>query len=445
MLVMGAGYVGLVTAACFAERGHEVVCFDIDPEKIRELCRGHVQIFEPDLENLVRSNLAKKHLTFTSTFSKELFSAFIIIIAVPTPQSDTGEANLTYIDKAAEQIGKNLDTPSIVIVKSTVPIGTTDRLHAIIEKGMRDRGIQENISTLSNPEFLREGSAVYDFLNPDRVIIGTRNAHAASLVKQLYRSFVKTEEELIHVDPITSELIKYASNSFLATKISFMNEIATIADQAGANVKDVKRGMSHDPRIGPEFLNAGIGYGGSCLPKDVNALIHQAQSLGAPSPLLKAVNAVNQGQVERFVEKIALIKAKTLTIFGLAFKPNTNDLRSSQSIAIIHRLLARGYNLKLFDPIALNDAKDLLPVSNLLTYCDDAYSATQQSDALLLLTEWDHFLTLDYSHILTLMNTPFIFDGRNALDPLHLTSLGFTYHGIANNPLPKRTYHPKLA
>ncbi|MCH9612571.1 MAG: UDP-glucose 6-dehydrogenase YwqF [Chlamydiia bacterium] len=424
--VFGVGYVGLVTSACLAEEGHHTLAYDIDAAKIDRLKKSEIEIHEPGLRDLILQNQTKQHLHFTSTLSQALFDTFIIFIAVPTPSLPDGNANLEYIENVARTIGKHIYKPCVIVVKSTVPVGTTNYVHALIQQELDKRGEEVRFSTVSNPEFLREGSSVYDFQNPDRVIIGSNSTAASAIIKELYLPFVKSPDQICLFDTQSAELAKYAANAFLATKISFMNEISKLADRVGANIHMVKEGMAKDPRIGKEFLNAGVGYGGSCLPKDTKALAFQAQKSGFTPHLLSAVEVVNYEQQEELVGKIqsfcsTLPHRAKIAIWGLAFKPNTNDLRDAPSLAIIEKLKSWGAELVLFDPLVTLDNH---------TNASSPEESAAGADAIVLLTEWPLFAECDFARLAKEMRHQVIFDGRNLLSHEKLTLLGFKYFGM---------------
>lgn len=419
--VIGIGYVGLVTSTCFAELGHDVVCMDIDAEKVAALKDGQVPIYEPGLEELVKSNSERMHFT---TSLEDIFNGCeVVFIAVDTPPTFTGDADLSHVFAVLSSLPGLASDHHILIMKSTVPVGTGNKISA--ELARRDLG---NIDYVSNPEFLREGSAIYDFMNPDRVVIGSRNAEAAKKVASLYQ---KLTMPIMSTNIPTAEMIKYASNAFLATKISFINEIANVCEEVGADVTGVADGMGYDRRIGNSFLNAGIGFGGSCFPKDVTALKQIAGNSGYHFQLLTAVIEVNQLQKRRVVNKLKKhlgnLADKTIALLGLTFKPNTSDLREASSIVLASRLLDEGAYVKAFDPVAIPYAAKT--VRGILL-CDDILSAVVDSDAVVLVTEWDEFSHLPLAQMKQRMRNPLIIDGRNFLDPEEIRAAGFTYEGI---------------
>jgi UDPglucose 6-dehydrogenase len=425
--VIGAGYVGLVTGACFADLGNKVWCVDVNEAKIESLKMGKVPFFEPGLEEIVRRNLKAGRIFFTTSYAEALKNAEFIFIAVNTPEGSEGEADLSYVEAAAKEIAKHLDHPVIVVNKSTVPIGTGDIVAEIIRENMANPSIP--FWVVSNPEFLREGSAVHDFMNPDRIVLGSTSREAAEKVAELYAPL---QAPVIITDLRTAEMIKYASNAFLATKISFINEIANICEALGADVKVVAWGMGLDHRIGPEFLGAGIGWGGSCFPKDVRALAYMAATHGCHPQLLRSVIEINQDQRRRLVHKLrsllgGSLRNKVIGILGLAFKPNTDDMREAPSVEIIHMLQHEGAKVKAYDPAAMENAKAIL---NGVEFKEDPYQVAEGADALILVTEWNEFKQLDMERIKNLMRKPILMDGRNIYDPEKMRALGFIYRGI---------------
>ncbi len=423
--IIGTGYVGLVTGACFADLGNQVVCLDVDEAKIANLKQGIMPIFEPGLEEIVRRNCAAGRLSFTTDYGAALKDAEFIFIAVNTPEGMEGEADLRYVRAAATEIARTLDHDAIVVNKSTVPIGTGDMVATIIERHARP-GL--NVPVVSNPEFLREGSAVHDCQHPDRVVLGAQNREAAEQVAQLYLSL---RCPIIITDLRTAEMIKYASNAFLATRLSFINEIASICDQMGADVKEVAEGMGYDRRIGHAFLNAGLGWGGSCFPKDVRALAYMASTHGTHPQLLRAVIDINRYQRRRVVHQLREwldgLDGRVVGLLGLSFKPNTDDMRSAPSIELAHLLLNEGAHVKAYDPAAMENARRLLPEVEL---CADPYQVAEGSDALIVVTEWNEFKQLDKARLLKAMRSPYMVDGRNIYDVEEMQRLGFVYWGM---------------
>ncbi len=424
--VVGTGYVGLVTGTCFADLGNDVTCLDVDHSRINKLKQGQMPIYEPGLEQLVEQNVKAGRLTFTTDYPTALEKAEYAFIAVGTPSGTDGEADLQYVRAAAEQIADLVNWPIVVINKSTVPVGTGDWVADIINHRRKNNPLE--FSVVSNPEFLREGSAINDFMSPDRVVLGSLNRDAAQKVAQLYQPL---RCSIMITDLRTAEMIKYASNAFLATRISFINEIANMCEELGADVTEVARGMGLDKRIGPSFLDAGLGWGGSCFPKDVKALEHMAVLNGTHPQLLQAVMEINRNQRRRAVMKIrkALgnLNDKTIGVLGLAFKPNTDDIRESPALEIIHLLQNEGATVKAYDPQAMENVAKVSPKTVL---CENPYLVAEGADALILATMWNEFKQLDFKRIFEIMNQPILLDGRNLWDADQLCPLGFKYIGI---------------
>jgi UDPglucose 6-dehydrogenase len=438
IVVIGVGYVGLVTGTCLADLGNRVICVDIDEARIEKLKQGIMPIYEPGLEEMVRRNVAAGRLSFTTSYHEAINNpdgpAEIVFIAVNTPMGVDGEAELRYVRAVAECIAEVMDHPLIVVNKSTVPVGTGDWVADII-RNRQPRAIP--FSVVSNPEFLREGSAISDFMNPDRVVLGSLNEEAAQKVAQLYLP-LRIQGPIMITDLRTAEMIKYASNAFLATKISFINEIANICEALGADVKEVADGMGYDKRIGRAFLDAGLGYGGSCFPKDVKALAHMANVQGKHPQLLEAVMQINADARRNIVAKVCALvgnngfhlsrlEGKTIGVLGLSFKANTDDIRDSQPIDIIRMIQAEGGTVKAYDPVAMPNAAQVLHNVKL---CNDPYEVAEGSDALILATEWNEFKNLDLLRIKQLMKQPVIVDGRNLYEPRKMRELGFVYRGV---------------
>ncbi len=425
--VIGTGYVGLVTGACFSDLGNNVRCVDISRERIEELNHGNMPIFEPGLEEIVERSHRAGRLTFTTNYEEALKDVEFVFVAVGTPSGDDGEADMRYVRSAVENIAEVIDHSIIIVDKSTVPVGTGEWIEAMLSSHQNGRVF--NCKVVSNPEFLREGSAINDFMRPDRIVLGSKHKDASEKVAELYSPLKST---VLITDIRSAEMIKYASNAFLATKISFINEIANICDNVGANVMDVAKGMGLDSRIGPKFLNAGIGWGGSCFPKDVKALAHIASEHGTHPQLLQAVIDINGAQRKIAVEKIAEmlegLEDRHIGVLGLAFKPNTDDMRESPAAEIIRQLIERGAKVRAYDPEAMTQARMVIPDEVVL--CNDAYLVAEDADALLLATEWNEFTQLDFRKIHSLMRGDFLLDGRNLWDGEHLKSLGFRYVGI---------------
>lgn len=424
---IGVGYVGLVTGACLADLGNRVVCLNRNKQKSDNLKKGILPIYEPGLEEIVRRNHKAGRLDFTTSYDEAMQDVEFVLIAVGTPSGGSGEADLAHVEAAATDVAQRIHQPIIIVNKSTVPIGTGDWVADIVREHMPDSGIP--FWVVSNPEFLREGSAVYDCMNPDRIVLGSTSREAAERVAELYYPL---RAETIITDLRTAEMIKYASNAFLATKISFINEMANICEALGADVKEVARGMGTDHRISPHFLGAGIGWGGSCFPKDVRALAHMAATHGTHPQMLRAVMEINYDQRKRFVTKLrhslGSFRGKTVGVLGLSFKPNTDDMRDAPSVEIINLLLYEGAEVKAYDPVAMENAQRVLGDS--ITYCKDPYEVAEAVDALLLVAEWNEFKQLDMERIRGLMRQPVLMDGRNVYDPQRMRELGFTYRGM---------------
>lgn len=427
--IIGTGYVGLVTGACFAEFGVFVTCVDKDEEKINKLKKGIIPFFEPGLEDIVKRNLKENRLKFTTRIDEAVNESLVIFIAVGTPPRGDGSANLEYVEEVAKEIAKNMKSYKVIVTKSTVPVGTGLKIKEIIKENL-ETPVEFDI--VSNPEFLREGSAVEDFMRPNRVVIGAESEQAIAIMKDLYRPLYLIETPFVITDIATAELIKYATNSFLATKISFINEISALCEAVGANVNTVAKAMGLDGRIGPKFLHAGIGFGGSCLPKDTMALVKMAEEKGVELGIVKAAIEANQRQRKRLTAKIIEafnndIEGKTIGILGLSFKPNTDDIREAPALYIIQSLLNKKAILKVYDPAAMENTKNIFPD---LTYCSDAYSVAKDADALVIVTEWNQFRNLDLEKIRTLMKGNLFFDFRNIYEPKKVKQLGFKYFSV---------------
>ncbi len=425
LCVIGMGYVGLTTATCFADLGNHVVGLDIDDSKVESLRAGVPPIYEPGLEELLRRNLKAGRLTFTTSYEEAIPGAEFVFLAVGTPPGWEGEADIKYVRAAAESLAPYLTGYTVIVNKSTVPIGTGNLIASIIERV----NPQAKFDVVSNPEFLREGSAIHDFMNPDRIVLGASNPEAAERVKELHAPL---NAPVIVTDIRTAEMIKYASNAFLATRISFINEIAAICDQVGADVKMVAKGMGMDKRIGPAFLEAGLGFGGSCFPKDVEALAHMAATHGCHPQLLRTVMDINQDQrrvvIQRLREVFGSLDGLVVGVLGLSFKPNTDDVRAAPAIDVIHLLLSEGARVRAYDPVAINSARKVL--DDLVEYCENSYEVARGADALVVATEWNEFKQLDLVRIKELMRHPVIVDGRNIYEPKTMFGLGFVYFGI---------------
>jgi UDPglucose 6-dehydrogenase len=425
--VVGTGYVGLVVGTCLAENGNTVVCVDNDQAKVAALRRGEVPIYEPELDEMISRNVAEERLSFATDLPAAVRSSDIVFIAVGTPQGEDGSADMTHVLKVAEDIGRAMNGHKIVVNKSTVPVGTAKRVREVVSKLT-----SHPFAVVSNPEFLKEGAAVDDFLKPDRVVIGTDDPRAEAVMRELYAPFVRTGNPILVMDVASAELTKYAANAMLASRISFMNEIANLCDRVGADVGEVRKGIGTDSRIGSSFLFPGIGYGGSCFPKDVKALRLLGQDTGAPLHVVAAIDRVNESQrvvlVPRIEAHLGGLQGKVIAVWGLAFKPRTDDLREAPALAVIEALLARGATVRAYDPKAEAAARRLL--GDRVTFCQRSYEAVEGADALVLATEWNEFREPDFERVRTLMRHPAIFDGRNIYNPRHLREMGFHYEGV---------------
>ncbi len=435
--VVGTGYVGLVSAACFAEMGNDVRCVDINPSIVDSLKDGRVHIYEPGLEDIVRRNYADGRLDFTSSIKYGLAGADIALICVGTPSLGDGSCNLDYVRGAARDIGRFMDGPIVVANKSTVPVGTADMVRETIAKELEQRHAEIPFDVVSNPEFLKEGDAINDFMKPDRVIVGTENDDSAELFRLLYAPFARSREKLIFMGIRSAEMTKYAANCMLATKISFINEMAGICEKVGADVREIRTGIGSDHRIGFHFIYPGVGYGGSCFPKDVKALIHTARTNGHEPKILAAVDDVNDSQKLVMARRVCDyfnnqggVAGKTLAVWGLAFKANTDDMRESAALSIIEYLTARDMRIQAYDPIAGKEKEHPILQHPLVTLCADQYKAADGADALLVVTEWNQFRTPDFKRIKNLLTAPIIFDGRNLYSPQAAANQGFAYFCI---------------
>jgi UDPglucose 6-dehydrogenase len=440
--IFGSGYVGLVTGACLADAGNHVMCVDVDAAKIERLKGGEVPIHEPGLDALIKRNAEAGRLEFTTDAARGVEHGLFQLIAVGTPPGENGSADLRYVLAVARTIGTHLKRYCIVITKSTVPVGTADKVRAELTRTLEDRGAKTEFDVVSNPEFLKEGAAIADFMKPDRVVIGTDNPRTTELMRALYEPFTRNHDRLIVMDIRSSELTKYAANSMLATKISFMNELANIAERVGADIEKVRIGIGSDPRIGYSFIYPGTGYGGSCFPKDVQALIRSAHEVGHEPQILNAVEAVNGRQKEILFHKMQRhfsggLQGRTIALWGLAFKPNTDDMREAPAVTLIELLLHAGANVRAYDPVAATEAARILAGRSGFTLAKSAYEAAQGADALAIVTEWQEFRSPDFDKLKEILKAPVIFDGRNLYDPATLTRFGLTYYAIGRGkPLP---------
>jgi len=436
---IGTGYVGLVTGACLAEMGNHVVCLDVNPEKIRILNDGEIPIHEPGLLEVVKRNVAAGRLQFTTDVDFAVQHGTLLFIGVGTPPDEDGSADLQYVVAAARSIGQRMTDYKVIVDKSTVPVGTADKVRAAVKEELVKRGLGDMAyAVVSNPEFLKEGAAVDDFMKPDRIIVGSDDEQATLLMRALYAPFNRTQDRMLVMDVRSAEFTKYAANAMLATRISFMNELALLAEKVGADIEWVRRGIGSDPRIGYQFLYAGAGYGGSCFPKDVKALVKAAADEGLPLKVLTAVEAANEHQKRVLVEKVvarfgADLKGRRFALWGLAFKPNTDDMREAPSLVIIDELVKRGATVAAYDPVSMKETARILGPRDDVTLVERAEAALQGADALLIVTEWKEFRTPDFDAIKVALKQPVIFDGRNLYDPALLRTLGIEYRGIGRS------------
>ncbi len=434
--MIGTGYVGLVTGACLAEQGNHVWCVDIDEDKISRLNAGVVPIYEPGLEDIIKRNVSQGRLKFTTDTKEAVKNSFFVFIAVGTPPDGNGNADLKYVMQAAQNIGSSLEGYKIIAIKSTVPVGTTHKIKTIITEELTKRGRTDiDFDVAFCPEFLKEGSAVDDFLSPDRIVIGAENDRTSAFLRELFSPYVQREPRILTMSITSAELTKYAANAMLATRISFMNELANFCETVGADIEEVRRGIGTDKRIGPAFLYAGVGYGGSCFPKDVKALIRSAKEKGKDLTILQAVEEVNINQKYNFLKKILKhfddkITDKTFAIWGLSFKPHTDDIREAPAIEIIKELTKKGAKVRAFDPVAMDNTKPLFDDDPNVCFADDEYNALEGADALVLVTEWPQFRKPDWERVKELLAAPVVFDGRNQYDPGKMKQMGFEYFGV---------------
>jgi UDPglucose 6-dehydrogenase len=433
--IFGSGYVGLVTGACLAETGNHVLCVDIDANKIERLKAGEIPIYEPGLDRIVANGRESARLEFTTDIVAGVAHGLFQFIAVGTPPDEDGSADLSHVLAVARSIGENLADYRIIVDKSTVPVGTADLVRAEVQSALNERGRAIDFDVVSNPEFLKEGAAVEDFMKPDRIVLGTDNPRTAELLRALYEPFNRSHERVIVMNIRSAELTKYAANAMLATKISFMNELANVAERAGADIEDVRRGIGSDPRIGYEFIYPGCGYGGSCFPKDVQALVASSRKMGYDSELLTAVESVNERQKQVLFARMnkhfdAKLRGKTIALWGLAFKPNTDDMREASSRTLMESLWAAGCSVRAYDPVAHEQTRKIYGARPDLTLCDSAEHALDGADALAIVTEWREFRSPNFDLIKSTLKEPVIFDGRNLYDPRFLRSIGFTYYAI---------------
>jgi len=433
--LVGSGYVGLVTGACLAEMGNHVVCLDVDAKKVALLQGGGVPIHEPGLEPLIQRNAAAGRLQFTTDTDAAVLHGTVIFIAVGTPPGEDGSADLRYVTQAARSIGQRMTDYKLIVDKSTVPVGTGDAVEATVRAALTERGVDVAFSVVSNPEFLKEGAAIEDFMKPDRVVVGSDDERAIHLMRALYAPFIRNRDRLLVMDRRSAELTKYAANAMLATRISFMNELANLAERIGADIELVRQGIGSDPRIGTQFLYPGCGYGGSCFPKDVKALMHTGQQSGLQLRVLGAVEAANERQKSVLVDKVvarfgADLTGRRFALWGLAFKPGTDDMREAPSIAVIQGLTERGASVAAYDPVAMAEARRHLADVKSLDYASSSDAALAGADALIIVTEWKEFRSPDFDALKATLRQPVIFDGRNLFDPRLVREMGLEYHGI---------------
>jgi UDPglucose 6-dehydrogenase len=433
--VVGSGYVGLVSGACLADMGNDVLCLDVDAAKVEKLRQGHVPIFEPGLDALIRRNSAAGRIRFTTDVAESVRHGEVQFIAVGTPPGEDGSADLSHVLTAARNIGRHLDHYAVIVDKSTVPVGTADKVRAAVQEELSRRGSMQSFAVVSNPEFLKEGAAVDDFLKPDRIVVGSDDERATEVMRQVYLPFQRNHERMIVMDVRSAELTKYAANAMLATRISFMNELANLAEKLGADIELVRRGIGSDPRIGYHFLYAGTGYGGSCFPKDVRALQRTADETGMKLRILEAVEDVNERQKNRLLEKISArfgddLSGMRFAVWGLAFKPNTDDMREAPSRIILQGLVDRGGSVVAYDPVAREEAAHVLGDMVQVSYADSPMAALKDADVLLIVTEWKEFRSPDFGAIRAALRHPVIFDGRNMYEPAIVRASGLEYHAI---------------
>lgn len=441
IVMIGVGYVGLVTGVCFAEMGHRVTCLDIDETKIKRLSEGIIPIYEPGLTEMVERNIETGRLKFTTDYDDAVNQASIFFIAVDTPMSKDGSADIKRVEEVARSIAVRLVQPSIIVIKSTVPVGTSLKVEEIIQKTLEEKGITLEFHVISNPEFLKEGDAVQDFMKPDRVILGINDPSPLKTMKSLYAPFMLNHDRLIVMNRPSAELSKYAANAALATRVSFMNEMANLCEKTGADIDSLRRALGSDQRIGNQFLYAGVGFGGSCFPKDIQALLYQSHLYDTNLLVVEAVSQANVRQKQLMGKKMRSyfstkggLQGKTIGILGLSFKPNTDDMREAPSLALIEELLKEKVQLRLFDPVAMNNAKLHLGQFPQITWCQDEITAAQGADALVLMTEWKQFRTINFSSLLHHMRGDAFFDGRNQFSPLEMSKKGFDYISIGRQP-----------
>jgi UDPglucose 6-dehydrogenase len=450
ILIIGVGYVGLVSGTCFSEMGHHVTCLDINRERIANLNQGIIPIYEPGLEEMLKRNVSAGRLKFTTEYAKSVAEAEVCFIAVDTPTAANGGADTAQVESVARAIGEHLTKYCLVVTKSTVPVGTTEKVGEIISKSLKNRAMDLDFDVVSNPEFLKEGNSIQDFMKPDRIIIGVKNEKSAQIMKNIYSPFMLNHERMLVMDVRSAELAKYVANAMLATRISFMNEISHLCENLGADINWIRKSIGADDRIGNKFLYPGAGYGGSCLPKDVKALLAQAQDCGSPLTLLKAVDDVNHKQKQVIGNKMKAyfadkggLAGKQIGILGLSFKPDTDDMREASSITLIHTLLDQKASVRLFDPIAMPRAKSILGQNPSITWCSSEIETADKCDALVLMTEWKQFRFLDFTTLLNQMKGHAFFDGRNQYSPKEMAEKGFDYFSIGR-PQSRSLQHSRV-
>lgn len=433
--IIGTGYVGLVTGACLADVGNDVLCIDVDREKIERLRAGEIPIHEPGLDAVVARGVRAGRLRFSTSYDEAVAHAAVVFIAVGTPPGEDGSADLSHVLACARELGRRLTRDTLVVVKSTVPVGTNDQVRAVLAEELRRRGAPWHVTTASNPEFLKEGFAVDDFMKPDRIIVGTDDPHSTETLRALYAPFNRNRDRLLVMDVRSAEFTKYAANAMLAVRISFMNEMANLADRLGVDIEHVRHGIGADPRIGPHFLYAGVGYGGSCFPKDVKALVHTAELAGEPAELMRAAERVNARQrrilfdkMERFYE--GKMAGRRIALWGLAFKANTDDMREASSLALIEALTAAGATVVAYDPVAMDNARRLCAGNGAVRFAPSAHAACEGADALAVVTEWLEFRSPDFEWLAGALKSRAVFDGRNLYDPAQVRAAGLKYFGI---------------
>ena len=433
--IIGSGYVGLVSGACFADLGNDVVCVDVDEKKIAQLRGGTIPIYEPGLQQLVSHNVAAGRLRFTTDVEESVTHGAVQFIAVGTPSDQDGSADMRYVIAAARSIGRSMPEYRVVVNKSTVPVGTSERVRAAIAEELKKRGVDLEFSVVSNPEFLKEGAAVDDFMRPDRIVVGSSDERATQIMRQLYAPLSRNHDRIFVMDPRSAELTKYAANAMLATRISFMNELANLAEKLGANIESVRQGIGSDQRIGYHFLYAGVGYGGSCFPKDIQALQHTAGEYGVQMTIVDSVEKANRTQKQRLLEKVRgrfgeQLDGRHFAVWGLSFKPNTDDMREAPSRVVINGLLARGASITAYDPVAMDEGKRVFAKEPGVRFASSTVGALDGADALIIVTEWKEFRSPDFADMKKRLKAPIIFDGRNLYDPAMMREAGIEYFSM---------------